>query len=169
MKLVLFLTAEFIHMITASFLIVILFLGGWHLWGMSTTAEPTWLGALLRCAVLMAKIFCVVLFFMLVRWSWPRFRFDQLMSLAWKIMLPLGLVNLLAVAILEELQHPEMLGSWFQRTFGDGTMLIESLVGWGVAVIALLAVALIGPLITDNRPRHDLHPNAIKRATSQGS
>ncbi len=163
MKLVLFLTAEFIHMITASFLIVILFLGGWHLWGMSAAAEPTWLGAGLRCAVLMAKIFGVVFFFMLVRWSWPRFRFDQLMSLAWKVMLPLGLVNLLAVAILEELQHPEMLGSWFQRTFGEGTMLMEILVGWGVAVIALLAVALIGPLITDNRPRHDLRPNAIDR------
>ncbi len=125
---------------------------------MSATAEPTWLGALLRCAVLMAKIFCVVLFFMLVRWSWPRFRFDQLMSLAWKVMLPLGLVNLLAVAILEELQHPEMLG-----TFGDWTMLIESLVGWGVAVIALLAIALIGPRVTDNRPRHHLQPHAIDR------
>ena len=39
---------------------------------------------------------------MLVRWSWPRFRFDQLMSLAWKVMLPLGLVNLVAVAMLVE-------------------------------------------------------------------
>ena len=37
---------------------------------------------------------------MLARWSWPRFRFDQLMALAWKVMLPLGLVNLVAVAVL---------------------------------------------------------------------
>ena len=44
----------------------------------------------------------VIVFFMMVRWSWPRFRFDQLMSLAWKVMLPLGLVNLVAVAVLTE-------------------------------------------------------------------
>ncbi len=40
---------------------------------------------------------------MMVRWSWPRFRFDQLMSLAWKVMLPLGLLNLVAVAVVTEL------------------------------------------------------------------
>ena len=38
----------------------------------------------------------------MARWSWPRFRFDQLMALAWKVMLPLGLVNLVAVAVLTE-------------------------------------------------------------------
>ena len=50
--------------------------------------------------VLVAKVMGVILFFMLVRWSWPRFRFDQLMSLAWKVMLPLGMVNLVAVAVV---------------------------------------------------------------------
>ena len=49
--------------------------------------------------MLVAKIMAVILFFMMVRWSWPRFRFDQLMSLAWKVMLPLGLLNLVAVAV----------------------------------------------------------------------
>ena len=55
--------------------------------------------------MLHGKIFLVIVFFMWVRWSWPRFRFDQLMNLAWKIMLPLGLVNFLAIAILEEIRH----------------------------------------------------------------
>ncbi len=143
MKLMLFLTAEFIHMITASFLIVILFLGGWHFWGMSPPgAEIGWGEALLRVAVLMAKIFTVVLFFMLVRWTWPRFRFDQLMTLAWKVMLPLGMVNLVAVAVLEE--------------FGNEMSTLALVAcGWTVALVAWFATALAAPTITDNRPRLD--------------
>ena len=93
MKLLLFLVAEFLHMITASFLIVILFLGGWH-FPFLTGPDPeevTWLTAIVRILVLHGKIFAVIVFFMWVRWSWPRFRFDQLMNLAWKIMLPLSL------------------------------------------------------------------------------
>ena len=78
-------------MITASFLIVILFFGGWHLpfglTGPLDAGEVGWGMAIWRVVVLMTKIVCVILFFMLVRWSWPRFRFDQLMQLAWKIML----------------------------------------------------------------------------------
>ena len=127
MKLVLFLTAEFIHMITASFLIVILFLGGWHLpWLTGSGNEIGWGIALLRIMVLMTKTFLVIFFFMLIRWSWPRFRFDQLMSLAWKVMLPLGVFNLVAVAVMTELQHPQVLGDRF-TTLGD------CLVGWAVA------------------------------------
>ena len=44
--------------------------------------------------------FLVILFFMLVRWSWPRFRFDQLMALAWKVMLPLALLNLFVTGVI---------------------------------------------------------------------
>ena len=40
------------------------------------------------------------MFFMLVRWSWPRFRFDQLMALAWKVMLPLALINLVVTGLI---------------------------------------------------------------------
>ncbi len=78
-------------------------------------------------SILSAKVFVVILFFMMVRWSWPRFRFDQLMALAWKVMLPLGLVNLVAVAFVTEFAwdaknhrlggsplvvHPARCGSW---------------------------------------------------------
>ncbi len=154
MKLVLFLTAEFIHMITASFLIVILFLGGWHFWGITggPADDVTWLQAILRIGVLIAKITGVVLFFMLVRWSWPRFRFDQLMTLAWKIMLPLGLVNLISVAILTELQH---VGARFS---GAGGNLLICLAGWIVAIVSWLLVAWLAPLVTDNRRRLDMDP-----------
>src|SRR5580698_9132303 len=78
MKLLLFLIAEFLHMVVAAFLIVILFFGGWHLWGVTGSGDEVNLfEAIARIAVLVAKIMVAILFFMLVRWSWPRFRFDQ--------------------------------------------------------------------------------------------
>jgi NADH-quinone oxidoreductase subunit H len=159
LKLLLFLVAEFLHMILASFLIVMLFLGGWHLWfltGDPDAKEISWFTSIVRMGVLHGKICVVIVFFMLVRWSWPRFRFDQLMSLAWKIMLPLGMVNLVAIAIFLEL-----------RELYDPT---ETNLGWtlGLAVAAWLvclaawgAVSLASPLVTDNRPRRDLLVEAI--------
>jgi hypothetical protein len=47
-------------------------------------------------------VLAMVFFFMWVRWSFPRFRYDQLMSIGWKIMIPLGLVNLLVSAVAQE-------------------------------------------------------------------
>ncbi len=160
-KLVLFLTAEFIHMITASFLIVILFLGGWHFFGLGADTQIGWGMAILRIVILMTKIFLVIFLFMLIRWSWPRFRFDQLMSLAWKVMLPLGLVNLVVVACLQEIQHPQMLGGWFQQHLGGWTGWLMCLVGWLVAILAWITVAVVAPLITDNRPRYNLDKYAV--------
>ena len=111
-------------MITAAFLITILFLGGWHLpWITGTGGDIGWAVALLRMLVLLAKIVVVILFFMLVRWSWPRFRFDQLMALAWKVMLPLGVVNLLAVAVLERTATIGFLGRIVQRVLGGAERL----------------------------------------------
>jgi len=155
MKLVLFLTAEFIHMITASCLIVILFLGGWHFWGLTGAGQQVgWGLALVRVGVLMVKVVAVILFFMLVRWTWPRFRFDQLMSLAWKIMLPLGVVNLVAVAAVGEWTHAAAGGQL--GALGARTTLLACLAGWLVAIAAWTAVALSGPEVSDNRPRLDL-------------
>src|SRR5260221_472611 len=149
MKLLLFLIAEFLHMITAAFLIVILFFGGWHLWGLTgSTDEVTWPIALLRIVVLGVKVLLVILFFMLVRWSWPRFRFDQLMALAWKVMLPLGLVNFVAVAVMQEARHA--LGSKAENL---GWTLMVIVFSWGICIAAWLATAFFNPLVTDNRPR----------------
>jgi NADH-quinone oxidoreductase subunit H len=157
MKLLLFLIAEFLHMITASFLIVILFFGGWHLWGITGSGnEIGWGTALLRIAVLGFKIFLVILFFMLVRWSWPRFRFDQLMSLAWKVMLPLGLVNLIAMAVLVELREQGIIDSMWPIVG----------ISWGVTLVAWLAAGILAPLSSDNRPRRALGPLDAERRLS---
>jgi NADH-quinone oxidoreductase subunit H len=159
MKLLLFLVAEFLHMITASFLIVILFLGGWHfplLTGDPNAQAITWPVAILRILVLHGKIFAVIVFFMWVRWSWPRFRFDQLMNLAWKIMLPLGLVNFIAVAFLEEARHV------YGPRDGSFTWSLGIIAAaWAVFGLAWLVTSLANPLVTDNRPRRDLSPVEI--------
>ncbi len=151
MKLILYLIAEFLHMITASFLIVILFLGGWHL--PLITGDPNaetigWFTAIARILVLQAKVVLVILFFMWVRWSWPRFRYDQLMNLAWKIMLPLGLVNLVALAILFEARQvndPDRLSTnWALLVFAGS---------WLTFFVAWLLTGIINPLVADNRPQ----------------
>jgi len=150
LKLLMYLVAEFLHMITASFLIVILFLGGWHFWGLTGAGENIgWGQAVLRIVILMAKIMGVILFFMMVRWSWPRFRFDQLMTLAWKVMIPLGLANLVAVMIVSEYAPAisRSLGAWTTPAIVAGM--------WGVALLAWAVTAWLAPLDTDNRPRID--------------
>ncbi len=145
MKLLLYLIAEFLHMVTAAFLLVVLFLGGWHLWGVTGSDETvTWATGLIRMAVLLGKVLLVILFMMLVRWSWPRFRFDQLMALAWKGMLPLGLVNLLMMAIIGEY------GDAIRERWGDVGLLALS---WGVALASVMIAAVVSPLASDNRPR----------------
>lgn len=83
MKWALFMMGEYIHIIVASALIVTLFLGGWN-------------GPVLPPVVwFMLKTFAVVFFFIWVRGTFPRFRFDQLMRLGWKVLVPLSLVNIL--------------------------------------------------------------------------
>jgi NADH-quinone oxidoreductase subunit H len=154
LKLLLFLVAEFLHMILASFLIVMLFLGGWHLWfltGDPDAKEISWFTAIMRMAVLHGKICVVIVFFMLVRWSWPRFRFDQLMALAWKIMLPLGMVNLVCMAIFLEVRK------WYDPSETSLTWLLGlAVAAWVVCIASWTAVSFASPLVTDNRPRRDL-------------
>jgi NADH-quinone oxidoreductase subunit H len=147
-KLLLFLVAEFLHMVTAAFLIVIMFLGGWHLWGVTgASQEITWVQCLIRFGVLSAKILAVILFFMLVRWSWPRFRFDQLMNLAWKVMLPLGLANLVTVATVEEFR-PQLVTA----LGAGGAKAVAIAAPWVVFFLGWIAAGLLTPSGTDNSP-----------------
>ncbi len=148
MKLLLFLIAEFLHMVVAAFLIVTLFMGGWHLWGVTGSSdEVTWLQAILRILIFSGKVLAVILFFMMVRWSWPRFRFDQLMTLAWKVMLPLGLVNIVAVAVLVEY------GPAWANSSGLPLAAILISGGWAVMLLGWIGTSVLAPLNMDNSPR----------------
>lgn len=110
MKFGMFAFAEYLHMITVAFLTVILFFGGWHLWGIAPATDANEVGlfgALVRIVILNTKMLLVVLFFMWIRWTWPRFRYDQLMNIAWKVMIPLGMINLVVCAVCQEFLRPD--------------------------------------------------------------
>ncbi len=100
MKFAMFFLGEYTAMITSSFLMVILFFGGWH-FPFIATASAGWLVKLIVFAVKMALF---IFFYMLVRWTIPRFRFDQLMALAWKVMIPLALANLVVVMFVRQFE-----------------------------------------------------------------
>ncbi|MBY0514381.1 MAG: NADH-quinone oxidoreductase subunit NuoH [Gemmataceae bacterium] len=102
MKLGLMLMAEYVHLVTTSFIVAIVFGGGWKLFGLeSVTGSPVW-DAVIRAAILIGKMVALVGFALVVRWTIPRFRFDQLMNLAWKVMMPLALLNLLCVMVVKQ-------------------------------------------------------------------
>ncbi|HTD82664.1 MAG TPA: NADH-quinone oxidoreductase subunit NuoH [Gemmatimonadaceae bacterium] len=100
MKFSLFFIAEYASMVTASALMATLFFGGWDV---PFTAHDNigpysgWL-SLLSIVIFLAKILFFLFFFMWVRWTLPRFRYDQLMSLGWKVLLPLALVYIVLIA-----------------------------------------------------------------------
>ncbi|MFQ5590845.1 MAG: NADH-quinone oxidoreductase subunit NuoH [Phycisphaerae bacterium] len=109
LKFGMFFLGEYAHMITTSALIAVLFLGGWHLpWLPWTQPAATGLFAVvIKVAVLCTKVACFIFAMMWIRWTLPRFRFDQLMRLAWKGLIPmaLGLFLLSATLLYLGLQH----------------------------------------------------------------
>ncbi len=90
--------AEYVNVIVASAMTVTLYFGGWSLPGFEPRGVA---GALLSVAIFAAKTALFVCVFVWVRWTLPRFRYDQLMRLGWKALLPLALLNLFWIAALE--------------------------------------------------------------------
>ncbi len=98
MKFAMFFMAEYINMMTLAAMAVTLFLGGWHL-GFPVPFEgwPLWI---LQIGAFVAKVGFFQLVFVWVRWTLPRFRYDQLMRIGWKRLIPIALVNVAFTAIL---------------------------------------------------------------------
>lgn len=113
----LFFVAEYVHMTIGSGVFVLLFLGGWNPlpWlSLETSIQflggfiggmPMWLGALIGIGCFLGKTFFFIFLFMWVRWTLPRFRYDQVMKLGWQKLLPLAIANVifyaLAIAVIE--------------------------------------------------------------------
>jgi NADH-quinone oxidoreductase subunit H len=97
MKFGLFFLGEYIAMITGSGIIVTLFLGGWHFPGIPDGSHG-WIFGLINIAVFFAKVATLIFLFMWVRWTLPRFRWDQLMRLGWLFFFEIALVNIFIVA-----------------------------------------------------------------------
>jgi len=95
MKLGFYLFAEYINMFISSALMASLYFGGYSFPGMDSLGLSTNLVTILGFLALFIKIICFLFFFMWVRWTIPRFRYDQLMRLGWNIMIPLALLNML--------------------------------------------------------------------------
>jgi NADH-quinone oxidoreductase subunit H len=104
----LFFVAEYANMIIGSAVFILLFCGGWNplpwvsladvaVW-LNLAGAPVILGAL-SIAIFLGKVIFMIFFFMWVRWTVPRFRYDQVMEIGWKKLLPLSIINLLAYAV----------------------------------------------------------------------
>ena len=93
MKFGTFFLAEYANMITASALIVTLFLGGWQIPFVEALGLPALWQSIAQVLAFVVKVAVVLFFFIWIRWTIPRFRYDQLMNLGWKVMLPLALLN----------------------------------------------------------------------------
>lgn len=117
MKWALFFLGEYMHMITGSAFFVVMFLGGWSLnpFGaflpaeLPVTADGFWLGFLLvglKIGVFAGKVFVLLFIMMWIRWTLPRLRFDQLMKLAWRGLIPMMLLMLLMSSFVIYLDLP---------------------------------------------------------------
>jgi len=100
MKFAAFFLSEYANMIISSALIVTLYLGGWQIPYLELLNLSAGWVVTLQVGAFIFKLVFIMFFFIWVRWSIPRFRYDQLMNIGWKVMFPLSLLNLLWVAIL---------------------------------------------------------------------
>ena len=156
MRFALFFLAEYAGMITTSAVCVALFFGGWHFPGLEGNVAPsvtTSLGiCILRTGVFFLKTLLIIFVFMWVRWSLPRFRFDQLMQLAWRGMIPVALALVLVTAIVI-FAAGRMSEAYRQVRRIDGFMAIALLLANAIllALMTLISRALPAPRSTNQR------------------
>jgi NADH-quinone oxidoreductase subunit H len=122
MKFALFFLAEYTNMIVSSALVTTLFLGGWSLFGLER------LGWAMGLLIFSVKTLFLLFVYLWIRWTLPRFRYDQLMAIGWKWLFPMALVNVLATAGAEALDQP-----WLRY------VMPLVLIGIGVAAAAIAA------------------------------
>ena len=141
MKFGMFFLGEYAHLITTAALITIFFLGGWDIpfWegdnirvlaDGTVIGEPAWWKTLLTLGSFTIKSLLLVLFFMWLRWTIPRFRYDQLMDLGWKVFIPMlmGYIMLMGLAIY-------LLDSW---GIPSGYKYSAALIGLNVVLMVIL-------------------------------
>lgn len=101
LKFALFFMAEYVNMFTVSVLCTVLFLGGWYVPGLGHIVEPGSVAyALISMGAFVAKICGFLFFYIWVRGTLPRFRFDQLMNFGWKFLLPVAIANVILTIVI---------------------------------------------------------------------
>lgn len=102
MKFLVFWLGEFAEIALFSLILTLVFFGGWHFPGLDSIFEKgTWMAALMGHLILMGKVLFFSVLQIVLRWTLPRFRFDQLMNLGWKILLPVAMLNLVFYSTLK--------------------------------------------------------------------
>lgn len=96
MKFAMFFMAEYANMVTVACLATLLFLGGWH----GPIFGPTILQEIMPVVWFCLKVFFFMFLYVWVRWTLPRFRYDQLMAFGWKVLLPLAIANIVVTALI---------------------------------------------------------------------
>lgn len=104
MKFAVFFMSEYMNMATISGVMTTMYFGGWHLPWITDATLLSWLGSrnllcLLQLVVFTTKLMSFMMIFVWVRWTVPRFRFDQLVRLAWRSLIPLAMLNVVLSAI----------------------------------------------------------------------
>jgi NADH-quinone oxidoreductase subunit H len=135
MKFSMFYIAEYSNMVTASALMATLFFGGWDIpftaWDQS--GDPSVLKTLATLATFLAKTGFFLFSYIWIRWTLPRFRYDQLMALGWKVLLPLSLGYLAVIATAIWYLHQQLgwsYGTPFALALGAVNLVLVVLVVW---------------------------------------
>jgi len=123
MKFALFFLAEYINMIVSSSLVTTMFLGGWSLFGLER------LGWVVGILIFVAKTLVLLFVYLWIRWTLPRFRYDQLMNICWKWFFPLALGNVLLTAAGEAFRVP-FLTAWVLPVLLLATGWLAARISW---------------------------------------
>lgn len=131
MKFSLFMIAEFAHILTISAMVTTLFFGGWDIPFTTWDQQGGVVQTLATHLAFFAKTFFWIFFVMWIRWTLPRFRYDQLMSLGWKVMLPLALAYIVVIA--GAIWALDVLAPTITPTARAGALCLLNLpIGWAV-------------------------------------
>lgn len=164
----LFFMAEYSGMIVTSAVAVTVFLGGWMLPGVTGTSllglgpisNPTF-HTFASIIVFTGKIMLLIYAYMWFRWTWPRYRYDQLMELGWKWMIPAGLANIVLTGIWYVLALPKSQGGVFGFMHEEkGRLIPNRWAGIGYFIITAFVVTIPivwGLLVTINRRSRDFN------------
>jgi NADH-quinone oxidoreductase subunit H len=123
MKLGMFLFAEYINMFISCTVISCLYFGGYHFPGL----DPNWLGGLMGPVILLSKSFFFIFVFMWIRWTLPRFRYDQLMGLGWSGLIPLAMFNIVVTGLGVLLDQQILIGIGGVVVFIAGIVVYDQL------------------------------------------
>jgi NADH-quinone oxidoreductase subunit H len=96
----LFMFGEYVAMTLSAALVTTMFLGGWHFPFLINPESTSWFQGILSVVVFTTKVSIITFTYIWIRWTLPRFRYDQIMSLGWKRLLPLALLNIGVVALV---------------------------------------------------------------------